>query len=111
MTPERQEVCRHVEVTLKEYFEARFESIDLSTRLARENIEHRLQELNELRKEYTHDRNQFVTRELYEGLHARLQKEVTDLKAAVSKWGIITGIIVTVVQIGSPIALYFLLHH
>jgi hypothetical protein len=118
MTNERKEVCEHVEGQLSNYFDirlkglekyidARLKALEEATKLARENMERRLENLNELRQQVVTDRSQFVSREL----HDRLQDEVSDIRSAVGKGAIIIGIIVTVLQIAEPVALYFAFHH
>lgn len=76
----REQACEHVEVSLKEYFDAKFEALKTATQLARENLEHRLEGLNELRKQVVADRTQFATREMVE----RLQKDVSDMARSVA---------------------------
>jgi uncharacterized protein with von Willebrand factor type A (vWA) domain len=57
-------------VPLKEYFEAIIklngEAQDKAMELYREEIERRLQGLNELRKEVTEDRGEFVKRDMFD---------------------------------------------
>jgi hypothetical protein len=61
--------------TLKELLEARIEGQEAALKLAREELERRLDGLNELRKEVTNDRSQFVKVEVYGPAHEDVRRQ------------------------------------
>jgi hypothetical protein len=77
--------------TLKEYFETRLASarerhdaevhaMQIALNVARDEMERRLSELNQLRKEVTSDREQFVRHEVYDPVVKDLVKEKGSLE-------------------------------
>jgi hypothetical protein len=61
--------------TLKELLEARIREHERALGLAREELERRLDGLNELRKEVTNDRSQFVKLDVYQPAHEELRRQ------------------------------------
>lgn len=61
--------------TLKELLEARIREHERALTLAREELERRLDGLNELRKEVTNDRSQFVKADVYIPAHEELRRQ------------------------------------
>jgi hypothetical protein len=104
-------------VPLKEYIEARFIAQKIAQGAYERDIERRLAELNQLRKEVVEDRGRLVTREMYDQTvrEWQLWRDTTNTSITVIEtrsvtWTSILGIFFTVVQIGSGVLLYFLLH-
>lgn len=63
--------------TLKEHLESRIASSEEALTLARKELEGRLEGLNELRKEVTNDRSQFVKTDVYAPAHEELRRQRT----------------------------------
>jgi hypothetical protein len=61
--------------TLKELLEGRITEQERALTLAREELERRLDSLNELRKEVTNDRSQFVKVDVYAPAHEELRRQ------------------------------------
>jgi len=85
--------CEHApDVPLREYieriFDERQKALDVAfkaqeqaLRLASNNLELRLEKLNELRNEVTSDRGNFLTRDRYESQHSALEEKVAALES------------------------------
>jgi CHASE3 domain sensor protein len=86
MSPERQEVCQHIEVTLKEYFEAKLDALDKALTLAQKDFDR-------ISKEVSEDRIRLTAIET---------RNVTWTRALV--------IIFSIAQLGEGVFLYFLFH-
>jgi CHASE3 domain sensor protein len=104
MTKERAEIANHVEVTLKELFDVKFQAMEKAFDLFREVVEERLKQLNAVRQQHMDDRSQFVRREL----HDTLQAEVSSVKNMFGKFTIVAVVIIAILQLCEPIALYFI---
>lgn len=61
--------------TLKEHLEAQIVAEHVAITLAREELERRLEGLNELRKEVTNDRSQFLKVDVYGPAHEELRRQ------------------------------------
>jgi hypothetical protein len=113
MTPEREELARHVEVTLRDYMEEKFRAMREALQLATRDMDRRLEEMNKFREENLQDRNQLVTRPLHDRLQADvdvLRNRVTVIETRILTWIGTIGIFITLIQIGGGIAMYFILH-
>lgn len=64
--------------TLKEYLESRLTSMEKAIEVARSEMDRRLAELNQLRKEVTDDRSELVQKQAYEPAVKELQKQISD---------------------------------
>jgi hypothetical protein len=71
----------HDNVSLKEYFEAKFDGLREATNLARESMEKRLEGMNEFRSALKDQTAKFITRVEYEVL----DKKIEEVKDAVNK--------------------------
>ncbi len=65
MIPEREELAHRVEVTLKEYIDVKFQALNDSVITAKSELDRRLADMNELRKEVLLDRRQFLNLEVF----------------------------------------------
>ena len=65
MIKERKELAERIEVTLKEYMEAKFDAMDKAVSLAVVDIDRRLAELNNLRREVMTDRTSFLAMDVF----------------------------------------------
>ena len=64
--------------TLKEYFESRLTAMAEAIRVARSEMDRRLGELNQLRKEVTDDRSELVQKQAYEPAQKEIQKALSE---------------------------------
>jgi len=104
-------------VTLREYFEAllaekdkqldaRFVAMNATNDLARVNIERRLENLNELRREVIEDRSRFLTIEIYDAKEAERQvwrdlvnRQITTIQVRNLTWTAAIGVALIVITI------------
>lgn len=100
-------------VPLKEYIEARFVSLEIAQQASEKDLERRLGELNQLRKEVIEDRGRLVTRESYDqtvrewGMwRDTVNTRLTTIETRSITWTAAIGIFFVVVQV----VMYFLLH-
>ena len=68
-------------VPLKEYIERILDERYKAVQVAYRNMERRLDDLNELRDEYTEDRSLMLTRDRYDTEHHVLEDRVTSLES------------------------------
>jgi len=90
---------------LEERFSIRMRSSDEALRLARQDMERRLEELNKLRSEVTADRGQFIHKEVYDLWHDLVEKRLTTVEtrsvtwtAAIALFFIIVSVILKVIK-------------
>ena len=104
-------------VTLKEFFlklleeqtkriDTRFDSLDKALTLSHEEMERRLQGLNQLREEVMSDRSQFALRERCEARHKDLQSwqdsvnsKLTTLETRSITWTAAVGIFFLIISV------------
>jgi hypothetical protein len=113
MTPEREELARHVEVTLRDYMEEKFRALREALQLATRDMDRRLEEMNKFREENLQDRNQLVLRPLHDRLQADvdiLRNRMTAVETRIVSWIGALGVLITLVQIVGGFLLYFMLH-
>jgi len=109
MIKERQEMV----VTLKEYINSKFDSLEKAVDLAHSNLDARLNTLNELRSEVLEDRHLFVTRELYDRLQSDVDANTNRLTVIETRsvtWTAALGVVFVILQIGMAIFFYYLSH-
>lgn len=73
--------------TLKEHVERILEEKERATQIAKGEVDRRLDEMNELRRQIETERGQFVTRELYDERHAELENKVEIQRENLSGYG------------------------
>lgn len=66
-------------VSLRDHIDKQFELRDRATDLAGEDLDRRLDQMNELREQISQERGHFVTVELYEQRYGEMEKRFTDL--------------------------------
>jgi septal ring factor EnvC (AmiA/AmiB activator) len=64
--------------TLKEHIESRLQSMEQAIQVATREMDRRLGELNQLRKEVTDDRSELVQKQAYEPAQKELYKQLGD---------------------------------
>ncbi len=115
-------------VPLKDYVDTKFDNQEKALVTAKSELDRRLREMNEFRKENLEDRALFLRTERFEGIlkewtawryehsdesnawRARIDNRVTVIETRSITWTSILGVIFTVIQVASGIILYFLLH-
>jgi hypothetical protein len=68
-------------VELRDYIEVQIKALKEATNLARENMERRLEGMNEFRHQLNSQAATFITREAFEARHNLLQIQVDELRA------------------------------
>jgi len=86
-------------ISLREYIDARFDSLDRAISLSREEMNRRIEGLNQLRSEVVTDRNEFQRKELCETQHQELvhwremvNKKLTVLETRSITWTASVGV-------------------
>jgi len=92
-------------VSLKEYFEAKFDSLKLSTDLVRQALEKRLEGMNEFREALKDQTNKFITRVEFQ----LVCEKVEEIKDEINKRP--TWMITGVVSILIALVVYLLTHN
>lgn len=69
------------EVSLKEHIDRIFDEKEKALRLVAASLEHRLETLNALRADVLKDREQFLTKSVYEEMHNAVIDRVTKLES------------------------------
>jgi hypothetical protein len=67
-------------ITLKEYIDTKLEAYTQAVKIASQNLEKRLDGMNEFREQLRAQASSFITREYYDAKHETLQKQVDELK-------------------------------
>jgi hypothetical protein len=80
MPPEKRMSEREC-VELRDYIEVQLKALKEATNLARENMERRLEGMNEFRNQLNSQANTFMTRDAFEARHLLIQTQVDDLRA------------------------------
>lgn len=119
---------RKSDISLKEFLAERIQNVEDKLEAFAKNLEKRLETLNELRKQVVEDRIQFMPRDLYERMHVIVQEDVAELKRKVSSMEaidetalasrnyslkiiiFIAATFISIIQIVTSVALYFVLH-
>lgn len=73
------------EVSLKEFVERIFDERERALQLVAENLERRLDTLNALRADVLKDREQFLTKSVYDEMHSSLTHRVTKMESFQSR--------------------------
>jgi len=68
------------DVPLKEHIESRISSLEKATELARQQLEKRLEGMNEVRAQLKEQTSNFISRAEYDSKHERLLTEIRDLR-------------------------------
>ena len=104
-------------VSLRDYFDAKLKSVKQAVRVAKTENDRRLEELNNLRKEYSEDRGKYVLTEIFNSQNSQFSKDyqaVTNRLTAVETrsvtWTAALGFFFTILQIGVAICYYFIFH-
>jgi hypothetical protein len=93
-------------VSLREYFESKFDALEKASRLAEDKLNARLEIMNEFRSAMKDQAGQFITRTECHGRKAHVDKEIQDFrefKAVVESKA--SSVYVTVVMVISLLAL------
>ncbi len=116
---EREEklICEHVAVPLREYFEVKLNAMDHAVLLARTEMDRRLAELNELRKQVIDDRGQFVLNAAYDITEKErstwrdaVNTRLTSIETRSVTWTSALGMFFLILQLAASAILYFVLH-
>lgn len=101
-------------VTLREYVEERFRSLDKALGISSLDLERRLAELNKLRQDVVTDRSLYVTEELYQSTERERQiwRELTNARLTIIEtrsvtWTTAIGVLFTLIQIGGMLIYWF----
>ncbi len=116
-------------VPLKAYIDTRFENQEKALVTAKSELDRRLKEMNEFRKENVEDRVLFLRSDRFEailsewnqwrndhvnesnGWRSRADGRLTVIETRSITWTSILGVVFTLIQIASGVLLYFMLHH
>ncbi len=125
---EEKSICEHLAIPLRdhfdakiqavrEYFEARLVAMDTAIVVAKTASDYRMTELNQMRREYTEDRGQYVLLIAYEttekertAWREQASARLTTIETRSVTWTSVLGIFFVLMQLGSGVLLYFLLH-
>lgn len=69
------------EITLREYIEKQLELRDRALAIAAQNVDKRLDGMNELRRQIEVERGDYVTRVLYDERHESLEQRINKLES------------------------------
>lgn len=112
------------EVSLRDYLESRLLANENALKLARTELERRLDDLNKLRADVVEDRANFVTAELYNAAEhgrttwretirddlSKLGDRVTIIETRSVTWVASLGVVLTIMQFLGGFILYWLVH-
>ena len=104
-------------VSLRDYFDAKLKSVKQAVRVAKTENDRRLEELNNLRKEYSEDRGKYVLLEIFNSQSNQFSKDfqivtnrLTAIETRIITWTAALGFFFTLLQIGLAFCYYFLIH-